>query len=472
MPPTLNILLCFLIGASTVANEDPIEPARPARLMHDEDHDLNERLRLAIIHQNHQEVRRLIASGADPNWTDGIGYSALHNAAVFWGEPAAIAMIADAGADVAMRTPEGHTPLAIAVLRGHYRHDASGENSLLDVVETLISRGAKVRETDSNGADLVREALLLNHIRLARRLLDSGTDFPADALLIVLERSGAKANADALRLLMEHLAALDLQLRDDLGRTAVHLAAVSEDAIDTLRWLLTLNANLADMRDQSGMTAFAHAVLGGNIPGMTELAMAGARLDVATGDGATPLHLAAYEAREDVLQWLIGHGASLSACDRWGRRPLDIALISRRYVFGPPERKKRLVALLGGTDADMVHGGFRDHPLHAAVRRLDIDEIKRLLDSGTSPDVRNEHGETAMRIAVDDYNGPYPMVARERRAFARKLLPLLIRRGADASLLIPTTMRTYVEHAQIMGVGDVLTELIARHQKQKRGAGL
>lgn len=218
-------------------------------------------------------------------------------------------------------------------------------------------------------------------------------------------------------------------------------------------------------RDALGMTPLARAAFHGDIEAMKMLVSAGADMQTRTDDGASLLHLAVYRANEEVLQWLIANGARLDVCDRWDRRPLEIVLVSHRFAYGDLPLKHRLAVMLGGNETDVVQrGAFHRHPLHLAIARLDIETVTQLLDAGTSPDIRDETGETALRFAIDNHDGPAPMVPRERRAFARKLLPLLIRHGADADQRTPGSMLTYREHADNRGIGDVLDRLMRRYR--------
>lgn len=98
------------------------------------------------------------------------------------------------------------------------------------------------------------------------------------------------------------------------SRTALHFAAASAD-VATVRALFEL------ARGVGGATQhFGH---------LTNDALA--FVNLADRKGTTPLHLAALRTDEeglDVVKALISLGANVSACDRRGFRPADVAVLS------------------------------------------------------------------------------------------------------------------------------------------------
>ena len=83
-------------------------------------------------------MARLLAEGASPDAKDWRGYPAAVLAAR-GGHCRAVSLLADAGADLGVQSPKGHTALAVASM---WSHEA--------VVETLLSRGAETPRKRDN----------------------------------------------------------------------------------------------------------------------------------------------------------------------------------------------------------------------------------------------------------------------------------------------------------------------------------
>ncbi|KAJ1487007.1 ankyrin repeat-containing domain protein [Baffinella frigidus] len=110
-----------------------------------------------------EEVRRLIAGGADVLAKNSDGFTALHHAANN-GYEGLVMMLLGAGADVAAKTSGGRTALHFAAINGHE-----------GVAKVLLDAGAGVAAKDSGGHTALNWAVMSNgHARLARMLRDAG----------------------------------------------------------------------------------------------------------------------------------------------------------------------------------------------------------------------------------------------------------------------------------------------------------
>lgn len=127
----------------------------------------------------------------------------------------------------------------------------------------------------------------------------------------------------------------------------------------------------------------------------TNLAGDAAQVHARSGDGWTPLHLAAFFGRREAVDLLLAHGASLTA------------------VSSGPERNRPLnAALAGACDAAIVRalvaaradvnaagaGGWT--PLHVAASRGRQDLVRFLVREGAAVSAKSEDGKTAADIAA------------------------------------------------------------------------
>jgi ankyrin repeat protein len=109
------------------------------------------------------------------------------------------------------------------------------------------------------------------------------------------------------------------------------MAAVRGGHAELVKFLINrkANVNLADPCD--GKTALHWATVGVNIP-MIELLMSkGAKHDVRSEVGSSPLHVAAMNGHNEAVACLLDHGADINSADIMGNIPLVI-LASMGYL--------------------------------------------------------------------------------------------------------------------------------------------
>lgn len=113
-----------------------------------------------------------------------------------------------------------------------------------------------------------------------------------------------------------------------------------------------------------------------------------------SGDGWTPLHLAAFFGRAMAVTRLLDAGADLAAlsANTMANTPLHAA-IAGRTDFSTIE-----VLVRRGADPN-ARGGAGYTPIHLAASRGALPVIELLLSAGADPGARTEDGRTAAEIA-------------------------------------------------------------------------
>ena len=129
-------------------------------------------------------------------------------------------------------------------------------------------------------------------------------------------------------------------------------------------------------------------------------------------DGFFPLGLAAFFRRPEVVDYLIGKGADVSAV---AKNPMQVtALHSAVADGGHAGIARALVAAGADVNAKQRHGWT---PLHGAAHSGDRELVKLLLARGADPSVRHQEGKTALDLAREQ--GHTAVVAALERALAR-----------------------------------------------------
>jgi len=210
----------------------------------------------AIAFRREEMVLYLVDIGVDVNAVDKRGWAPLHMAA--WvGDLPVTGQLMGAGGDAAAKLASGETPLHLAVVYNH------GE-----VVEDLLAAGIDVDQLDESG----RSALFsVQSIEVMDLLLNAGAD---------------------------------PDISDKAGYTPLSAAVVGDDAVVRVGRLIEAGADV-NKRIDHGRTAIFNVIPEDVVEVFALLVEKGARLDIVSDSGDTPLEwLENYKAAK-IREWLV-----------------------------------------------------------------------------------------------------------------------------------------------------------------------
>jgi uncharacterized protein len=241
-------------------------------------------------------ARVLLKAGADKNALDPNNISPMVMALINGHYDFAVFML-DQGADPNIADETGRTPLYAAV-DDHTMPDSNlpapreidNNVTSLDVVKALLAHGADVN------------AQLKKQIPY-RTKVDRGADTMLNTGTTALLRAVKAGDAEAMQVLLAKGA--DPKLTTKSGVTPIMAAA-------------GLGTKEEDTTGRRKTEAEAIAAIKLCID-------AGADVNTADNQGETALHGAAQKGYDQVLQFLVDHGAKLDVKDKKGRTPLDAA---------------------------------------------------------------------------------------------------------------------------------------------------
>lgn len=138
------------------------------------------------------------------------------------------------------------------------------------------------------------------------------------------------------------------------------------------------------------------AIHGGDLEAVHQLITLGVEINSRDPfQGHSPLHLAAQEAKFDIVKLLISHRAKVNARDGCNLTPFNYAIT--KY---DTEVYKSFVD--AGVDVNSV-GKWDYTALHMAVNQDDLLMTKYLLSHGANPNAKDDSGQTPVHFACSPY---------------------------------------------------------------------
>ena len=334
-----------------------------------------------LRHAETADVSRCLKT-KDPNARDDKGRTPLHTAAMVSKEPAVVAALAKAGAELDARDGEGRTPLHLAALFG--KSPA--------IVTALVKSGADIDGLDGKG-------------RTALELAEKFSDTPALVSALRKAKDAPVASAAPGSLLL-----------CEKWNTAAFFKDASLADLS-----LCLETEDPDARSENGRTPLHYAAQGSAPAFVTVLAKAGAEVNARDKRGGwTPLHLAAWFGKSrTVVQSLLDAGADPEAKDDTGRTPWHylkenpalkdfdprVATVScedwnTALFFERASAADVSRCLKGGAKVN-AHDETGATPLHvaAASKNSTPAVVQALLDAGADREAKDESGKTAADYA-------------------------------------------------------------------------
>jgi len=245
---------------------------------------------------------------------------------------------------------------------------AAVTNGRVDVVKSLLAKGANINERDAEGAT---------------------------ALMLASEGNAhLPFNLPLVQILID--ARASLEARDAQGRTALHRAA-AEGKTEVVGLLLDSGA-LINPKANDGATPLFYAVQFGKMPVLQLLIARRAQVNTADASSNTPLMIASEGTADQptngpMVETLLVAGAKVQAVDARGRNALY-----RAAAEGKPEAARLLLDHHAKTNVQASDGST---PLIEAVTYSRPLIAQMLINHGADVNLADSNGATPLMFAAD-----------------------------------------------------------------------
>ncbi len=385
------------------------------------DHPFHNAIRL----QDFVEAERLLdeRGGALLTETDSFGMLPLHSAASL-GSMEAIEFLIDQGTDVRYIPQGGFSPL----VRGRSPLHLAVATGNTQVIDLFVDAGVDVFAQDNNGITPLHLAVQYGRIRVATRLIEIKgerahiRDKNGTTSLHLASRHGREIIITKL-LFLGDLEKIALSKR--LKKLLSSESGLSKEI--ARRW----RAGLVNTQNNFGLSSLHYASLGGHEEAVELLLEHGAKLNITSKQGLTPLFVAARAGRTEIVEILSElNGINLEGGDALAHSPLSIAVMNghlrivvRLLQSGADPHAKNndgmlplhiaaqrghgevVVALLRVLKKRKGNIDERDKlgntPLHYATKTGRKELVRELLQAGANSSLRNRKNETAQDIAEE-----------------------------------------------------------------------
>jgi len=354
-------------------------------------------LHFAVISGESAIVRYLITERAEINAKDISGSTPLHEA-VRYGKADIVAMLLEAGADVNARDSIGKTPLLIIT------PDTDREK----IYELLLAHGAQANTADSFGDSVLHVATLTKtEVTVLQALIDRGADMNGRNKKGITPLAQAVERKNTAHIAFFTARGADIHAEDINGGSPL---TRSIESGFTMTRLLINEANI-NTRDSVGNTPLHLAVYKkANQDQIRFLLDSGADINARNKGGESPLYMAVRQNNKAAGELLLAYGADVFSVNTANYSPLRLALTAGGEVQEWFLTSQIIKA------ADSVG----NTPLHFAAEWRLNGSAGVILEKGAPVNRQNANGETALFSAVKSDNA--------------ELIKLLLKNGADQSL--------------------------------------
>lgn len=382
-----------------------------------------------ILHWSAETIRKATGRQYDINSQDLFGRTALHYVCLIT-QPLNLARyLIDLGAELNISARDGATPLHYAAMRGN-----------IDIARLLTDSGATVDIWNLAGRSPLHMAAVHGHAAIVEYLWDKTRSDLRDRWGWTVLHLAVMYESDLVVKLLVKLKD-DKEAKDRLGRTALHLAAITgNETVVTILIDEGADTNAIDNREDNALMLAVEA----EKIGVVRLLINRMKDTPSTKiNYEEPLSTALMSGEKDIARLLLENGVNYD----W-KSVLNDNLL--HYASMGPNNTDLIEEFLDlGFDINSK-GHSNETPLHKAVMKSSISNVKCLIEKGANLNVTDVVKQTPLCIATRNKNV--------------HLVQLLLEHGASTDIsLRPYEPQTLLSMAEEGGDEEIIN-LIRRYQ--------
>ena len=398
----------------------------------------------AALNGNVKAVKSIMKRGADPSLMDNRGWNTLHLAAQ-GGDTDIISLIHTHLPNIESKTGEGYTPLMVAAFTGKLHavkwflekgatvacESNRGWNTLhcaakggdTDIISLIHTHLPNIESKTGEGLTPLMVAAFCGKLHAVKWFLEKGATVACEDKRggNTLHRAAMGGDTDIISLIHTHLP--NIESKTDEGSTPLMVAALC-GKLHAVKWFLEKGVTVT-CESNSGWNTLHHAAMGGDTDIISLIHTHMPNIESKTGEGLTPLMVAAFCGKLHAVKWFLEKGATVACEDKRGWNTLhraaqggDTDIISLIHTHLPNIESKTgegLTPLMLAAFCGKLHvvkwflekgatvtsvGSNRWNVLHFAAQGGDPDTIDLILTHLPDIESKTADGETPLIIAV------------------------------------------------------------------------
>ena len=364
-----------------------------------------------------EAVRSLLKHGVSPNIGDENGDTPIHRAA-FSRNQEMIEILIDHGADLTSLNDAGESGLhtfLCSEFDNNWVSDSVDNNLMSPLVPLLVRHGVPVNTPDAKGRTALHIAAQIGLDSTVKFLMEHGADGSRKDHWgrTPLEIAAISGNEKTFEQMEKHLAVTRPPHLTSLLAGSRLRNALSENDTVVINETLIIPDIDVNAPDYLGRTPLHFAAFNGQENIVESLLARGALVNVGRARtdpyhrsimsqtfhqqfGSTPLHIAAGEGHTDVVELLLKYGADLDTTDD---------LSDKAFIIAAKGGHANVIKVLlehGCQGSESPEG--RGEALYVSVSHAHEDVVRLLLENGADAERNTDWGKSALARAMDDGN--------------------------------------------------------------------
>ena len=356
-------------------------------------------------------VKWFLEKGATVACEDKRGGNTLHRAAM-GGDTDIISLIHTHLPNIESKTDEGSTPLMVAALCGKLHvvkwflekgvtvtcESISGWNTLhhaamggdTDIISLIHTHLPNIESKTGEGYTPLMVAAFCGKLHAVKWFLEKGATVACEDKRgwNMLHAAAQGGDTDIISLIHTHLP--NIESKTGEGYTPLMVAAFC-GKLHAVKWFLEMGATVA-CEDKRGWNTLHRAVQGGDTDIISLIHTHLPNIESKTGEGLTPLMLAAFCGKLHVVKWFLEKGATVTSVgsNRWN-------VLHFAAQGGDPDTIDLILTHLPDIESKTADG---ETPLIIAVLYGKLQGVKCLLERGANPSAKDNDGQDSLHHAL------------------------------------------------------------------------